>query len=186
MILNSNSSIKKKSILVIDDDPGCYLTVNLMLEKYYNIISADSGKTGIDIALTNLPDLILLDIAMPEMDGFETAKVLKENNETKGIPIIILTGRDNKDDLALAFDYGAVEYIIKPFSFEDIYPRVKTHIELSSYKNNLEVMLAIKTKELKDMNDSLISKNIALKEVLNSIVNCNGILIQSCNRKLIQ
>jgi len=123
--------IKKSIILIIDDD-----TINLQVigsflyNKNYKIILAKNGNDALKSVENNHPDLILLDIMMPGMNGYEVCKKLKANNQTKDIPVIFLTAKTETKDIIKGFDTGGVDYITKPFIKEELLARVKTHISL--------------------------------------------------------
>lgn len=106
-----------KKILVIDDEANIVKMVQSRLKASgYDAIVATDGKQGIDKAKNEKPDLIILDIMMPEMDGYETLAQLKEIPETKNIPVIMFTAKAETDNVAKAMDLGAVDYIVKPFT----------------------------------------------------------------------
>jgi signal transduction histidine kinase len=118
-------------ILIIDDiASNIQVVANLLKKNNYNISYAQSGKAGIERALQINFDLILLDIMMPEMDGYEVCLKLKSNIRTKDIPIIFLTAKTTEDSLKRGFECGAVDFISKPFKANELLARVSTHIQL--------------------------------------------------------
>ena len=118
-------------ILIIDDQPTILQLLGTVLRHTnYEIIFASSGQAGLKKAQEDSPDLILLDISMPEMDGWEVIDGLKSNQSTKDIPVIFLSGMTEEDDVNLCFKKGAVDYIAKPFKMEEILARVNTHFSL--------------------------------------------------------
>jgi signal transduction histidine kinase len=130
---------KKDKILVVDD-----MAINLELiktvldiEGNFSLVLVSDGMSAIRKAKTNYFDLILLDIMMPEMDGFEVCKILKSYPTTKDIPIIFLTALNGPKDIQKAFQYGAVDYISKPFSREELTSRVNLHISLKRTREEL-------------------------------------------------
>ena len=130
---------KKDKILVVDD-----MAINLELiktvlnrEGNFSLVLVSDGKSAIRKAKTNYFDLILLDIMMPEMDGFEVCKILKSYPTTKDIPVIFLTALNGPKDIQKAFQYGAVDYISKPFSREELTSRVNLHISLKRTREEL-------------------------------------------------
>ncbi len=132
-------SDKKYKILVVDD-----MAINLELiksvlelEGNFSLVLVSDGKSAIRKAKTNYFDLILLDIMMPEMDGYEVCNILKSYPATKDIPIIFLTALDGPKDIQKAFRYGAVDYISKPFSREELVSRVNLHISLKRTREEL-------------------------------------------------
>ncbi len=130
---------KKDKILVVDD-----MAINLELiksvlnlEGHFSLVMVSDGKSAIRKAKTNHFDLILLDIMMPEMDGYEVCNILKSYPTTKDIPIIFLTALNGPKDIQKAFRYGAVDYILKPFSREELISRVNLHISLKRTREEL-------------------------------------------------
>ena len=127
----------KPTILIVDDNE---INIDVLLGALsdYDLIAALSGKTALEILEEEKVDLILLDIMMPSLDGFEVCKILKNNPKFEHIPIIFLTAKNNTDDIKKGFEYGAIDYITKPFNPVELNIRINTHIDLISYKNNLE------------------------------------------------
>ena len=118
-------------ILIIDDQPTILQLLGTVLRHTnYEIIFASSGPAGLKKAQEDSPDLILLDIRMPEMDGWEVIEGLKSNQTTKDIPVIFLSGMTEEDDVNLCFKKGAVDYIAKPFKMVELLARVNTHFSL--------------------------------------------------------
>ena len=127
-----------REVLVVDDEPANLQLINELLKDKYKVRVANSGEKAIQIALAN-PDLdmVLLDIMMPEMDGYEVCRRLKENEATQSIPVIFLTAKTQTEDMTRAFELGAVDYITKPIDPPVLMARVKTHIDLKRSKDNL-------------------------------------------------
>jgi two-component system sensor histidine kinase/response regulator len=122
-------------ILIIDDNPLNLLLTNKILENYgYQSLTAESGLKGMAFMEQKLPSLILLDIMMPEMDGFEVCRIIKNNEKWKDIPIIFLTANSHTEDLIEGFEAGGVDYITKPFKSEELLVRVQNHLALSDSK----------------------------------------------------
>ncbi len=137
-------SYKKPKILIVDDMPtNIHMLINT-LKGRYELVPAKDGETALQKArsFTNL-DLIILDIMMPGMDGYEVCKKLKSDEKTKDIPIIFVTAVSEAADKARGFDLGAVDYITKPFIPVVVRARVKTHIELKQKSDMLEKMASI-------------------------------------------
>lgn len=132
-------SEKKDKILVVDDTAINLQLIKSVLEREGNVslVTVLDGKSAIRKAKTNYFDLILLDIMMPEMDGFEVCKILKSYPTTKDIPIIFLTALNGPKNIQKAFQYGAVDYISKPFSREELISRVHLHISLKRTREEL-------------------------------------------------
>ncbi|MCP4024565.1 MAG: diguanylate cyclase, partial [Desulfobacteraceae bacterium] len=114
-----------------------------LLKSNYKLVAARTGIQGLKLAKKNMPDLILLDIVMPEMDGYEVCKQLKSNDATKNIPIIFITALSEAMDEAKGFRLGAVDYITKPFTPVTVKARVKTHINLKVRTDMLEELASI-------------------------------------------
>jgi serine phosphatase RsbU (regulator of sigma subunit)/CheY-like chemotaxis protein len=128
----------KRSILAVDDTPENLDVVKGILSPDYTVKAATSGKMALKIAETQTPDLILLDIMMPEMDGYEVCKRLKSNPKTSEIPIIFLTAKDQTMDEAKGFELGAEDYILKPVNPPILKARVKTHVALKQSRDALQ------------------------------------------------
>ena len=122
-----------QKLLIVDDEADTLRLVSLMLERQgYEILTAKAGKTALEKVESDKPDLILLDVMMPNMDGFEVAKALRSDPETENIPIIMFTAKTRVDDKVAGFEAGADDYIKKPF-------------DLSNYLNLFEKYAAAKT-----------------------------------------
>lgn len=150
-------------ILVVDDNQENLKVVsNYLREKGYKIALALDGKSAINILESNKIDLILLDIMMPEMDGFEVCKVIKAKNKINEIPIIFLTARTDTDDIVKGFQTGGVDYITKPFNREELLIRVNNHIELFFAKKKIEEQkrVLIDTIKTRDQIYSVIAHDI--------------------------
>ena len=118
-------------VLIVDDTPqNIQLLGAALKDEGFQINVAMNGEKALQIAQRVLPDLILLDITMTEMDGFEVCGKLKKLDEMEGIPIIFLTARNEIEDIVKGFEVGAVDYIIKPFNLTELKARVKTHLTL--------------------------------------------------------
>ncbi|PKP49863.1 MAG: hybrid sensor histidine kinase/response regulator [Bacteroidetes bacterium HGW-Bacteroidetes-11] len=140
-------------ILIVDDLPQNLAVLgNILRDEGYQLAIANNGKQAISIAISRTPDLILLDIAMSEMDGLTACSLLKNNNITAGIPVIFLTARIEPEDILNGFKVGAVDYITKPFKAGELLARVSTHIELKKardliVKQKNELSQALSTKD---------------------------------------
>ena len=112
--------------LVADDDPDILALVRFRLEREgYEVLSAPDGETALDLALARTPDLALLDVMMPRLDGYEVTRRLREHGPTTTIPIILLTARVQEPDLERGFEAGADDYVTKPFSPQALGERVQ-------------------------------------------------------------
>ncbi|MBU0600531.1 response regulator [bacterium] len=122
--------MKKKKILVVDDEPYVVRSLIFVLKKEgYLTVSASNGEEALQKAMTEEPDLIFLDIMMPKINGYEVCKRLKEHEKTKGIYIIILTAKGQKEDKMKGVEVGVNEYITKPFSPSKVIQRMKEIFE---------------------------------------------------------
>lgn len=118
-------------ILIVDDDYETLSMLGKLLSKHnFKVVPANSGTQGIALARSKKPELILLDISMPEQDGFSVCKSLKADPETANIPVIFLTGKTDSDDLLKGFQSGAQDYIQKPFNHSELLARISTHVKL--------------------------------------------------------
>lgn len=130
---------KKNTILVVDDEPGNIDLASALLKDKYKVKAATNGKIALKIAQADPNiDLILLDIMMPEMDGYEVCKKIKSNDATKNIPVIFLTAKAEIADITRGFTIGAVDYITKPLQPEILKARVNTHVTLHESQIALE------------------------------------------------
>ena len=140
---------EKKVVLLVDDAPANIQVVNSILKDSYRIRVATNGAKALELAkATPAPDLILLDIVMPEMDGYEVCNRLKAAPETRDIPVIFLTGKTETDDETKGFEVGAVDYIHKPFSPPIVKARVQTHLVLRGIREQLAQQLRAIRSEL--------------------------------------
>ncbi len=140
------------NIMVVDDTPANLRLLESMLrERGHEVRSFPRGALALKAAENDPPDLILLDITMPEMDGFEVCQHLKENENLKEIPVIFISARTETFDKVKAFRSGGVDYITKPFQFEEVLARVETHLQLRQYQVELEW----RNKELQQALDEL-------------------------------
>ncbi len=122
-------------VLIIDDDPISLKLIEAQLhELRYRLMTASSGRTGLDTARSLNPDLILLDIKMPDMNGFEVLKKMREDDITKDIPVIMLTSVSDKEVVLNAMHQGVIDYIVKPYNVEHLKEKVKAGIKYSAIK----------------------------------------------------
>ncbi len=160
--------MKTQQTVLVVDDISENVDVLVELLSQYDIVTALDGKSALEIVKNEEIDLILLDIMMPEMDGFEVCSILKKNPYSRHIPIIFLTAKDKMDDIQNGFELGAVDYITKPFHPNELLSRVKTHLKLRAYEKNLEkrVNEEIEKNRLKQQMIHQQSKQAALGELL--------------------
>lgn len=174
----SNTDHSKYTILIVDDVISNVLLLKVLLGKEkYNILTASGGREAIEITVNQQPDLILLDVMMPEMTGFEVAAHLKDNTKTANIPIIFLTALNSTEDIVKGFQAGANDFITKPFNKEELLVRVNHQISLVAAKR----LILEKTEELRrtivgrDKLYSVIAHDLrsplaSIKMVLNMLV----------------
>ena len=143
-----------QTILIADDEPANISLLNEVLKADYRIMVAKDGRRAL-LAAQSIPspDLILLDIVMPELDGYEVLKRLKADGETRNIPVIFVTSKGKDEDETKGLEMGAVDYIHKPFNPTVVKARVRAHLELKQNRDFLEWMLKEKTEELKKMEE---------------------------------
>jgi putative two-component system response regulator len=154
---NQHNEAHRFSILVVDDEPANIDILLGILGPYYDVKVAPSGTIALKITQKFTPDLILLDIMMPGMDGFEVCKKLKANEALSHIPVIFVTALTQGEDEEEGFKLGAVDYITKPVSPSITLARVKTHISLAHQMRTAENLVAARTKELSKSQQSAIS-----------------------------
>lgn len=142
---------KKFKVLIIEDSMIIRTLVKTILQKDSNFefYEAKNGKIGYERTLEILPDVILLDIMMPEMNGYEVCELLKKNKFTKEIPIIIISALDEIENKEKGFELGAVDYIIKPVEPQELVARIKTHAELYNAQKELKNYIQLFENDLK-------------------------------------
>lgn len=127
-------------ILAVDDNPkNLQFLGKLLSSNGFEVAMAQSGQQALNFMLKNDPDLILLDIMMPEMDGFRVCEKIKANFSTRHIPVIFLTAKTETDDVVKGFAVGGVDYVTKPFRSEELLARVKTHVEIKILRGLLPI-----------------------------------------------
>lgn len=132
-----------KDILIVDDNPdNCRILTRLLTSQGYQVWTAKSGNEALAMAEQNLPDMILLDIMMPGMDGYQVCRRLKAEKRTSDIPVLFISALDQIPDKVSAFQAGGLDYITKPFELEEVLARVETHLTLRSLQLDLERQIA--------------------------------------------
>ncbi len=134
---------KLQTVLVADDEPNNVAILSKDLSTFCRVLVARNGVQALKRVEENQVDLILLDIMMPEMDGHEVCRRLKDNSATKNIPVIFLTAKNDVEDETFGLELGAVDYIKKPFSLPIVRARVTTHLELKKKTDTLEKLAAL-------------------------------------------
>ncbi len=170
-----NAKSEKYRILIVDDMPINLQVLSDFLKSDYHIKVATTGAKTIEIALSpNPPDIILLDIIMPEMDGFEICRHLKNNSETEAIPIIFITAKGDAEDELQGLKLGAADYISKPFNPTVVKARIKTQLELKDSGDRLKQM----KKELRQA----LEEAEMLRQKLNNLLRSVLPLCPGCRR----
>jgi phosphoserine phosphatase RsbU/P len=166
---------EKKLVLVVDDAPANLHAVHCILKNDFKIRVATSGAKALELAMVKpQPDLILMDVMMPDMDGYEVCGILKATPETKDIPVIFLTGKTEADDETKGFEVGAVDYIHKPFSPAVMRARVHTHLGLREAREQLARQLLYINNELE------MAREIQLSILPRETPQIDGLEITAC------
>lgn len=140
---------EKSNILIVDDDKESIRILAKLLEQDYSPMVATNADDAYEIACSaERPELILLDVVMPDINGFDLCARLKQDAQTREIPVIFITGMDSADDETKGFAVGAVDYITKPFNPPIVEARVRTHLELEQHRNHLDALIKKRTVEL--------------------------------------
>jgi two-component system sensor histidine kinase/response regulator len=164
-------------IMIVDDNPAnLKLLEDMLLRQGHEVRSFPLGRLALAAAMKNPPNLILLDINMPEMNGYEVCERLRSTEELSGIPVIFLSALNETQDKVRAFQSGAVDYISKPFQFEEVHARVETHLKLHELQQalklqneRLEEAVAERTLELGEANKRLTILDRSKSDFLNLI-----------------
>jgi diguanylate cyclase (GGDEF)-like protein len=149
-----------KKILIVDDTPANITILGDLLKDKYEIIVATEGESAIEIARNALPDLILLDIMMPGIDGYSVCRTLKQIEETSHIPVIFITARNDTNSIVEGFEAGGIDYIAKPFNPLELNARIKNQMELLKAREQLETY----AESLELISQRLLKKTLELNE----------------------
>jgi DNA-binding response OmpR family regulator len=129
----------KKTILIVDDQPdNLHVLIDYLAEYGFSIFVAQSGEEMLQRIERIQPDMILLDVMMPGIDGFETCRRLKENTTVKGIPVIFMTALTDTVDKVKGFETGGVDYVTKPLQHEEVLARINTHLTIRNLQQQLQ------------------------------------------------
>ncbi len=168
-------------VLVVDDNPAnLRLMSELLTAEGYVVRAAPSGRLALESVQARLPDIVLLDIKMPDMDGFEVCRRLKASPTTRDIPVIFLSALRNNEDKLAGFAVGGVDYIVKPFVAEEVMARVRTHLALRELQVRLEHQVEERTRALRTLsagNQALVhasSEEDLLENMCRAIVEVGG------------
>lgn len=149
---------KQPRVLVVDDiEANVRLLSGLISrEKKYIVDTAQGAAGALEMMERNKPDIILLDIMMPDINGFQLAEIIKKDPRHASTPIIFITALSDQDSIAKAFDFGGVDYIVKPFNPAEVLKRIATHLRLKLLMDNLEDEVEARTKEVRAMNRAFV------------------------------
>ena len=170
----------KETILVLEDEKNILELVKYNLEREgYRVLTANRGNTGLDLALKQKPDLVILDLMLPEVDGIEICKTLKQNEKTLFMPIIMLTAKSQEADRILGLELGADDYVTKPFSPRELMARVKAVLRRVQEKPKKELLkigsLAIDfAKHLVTLNGKTVDLTSKEYTLLKTLLEVNG------------
>jgi putative two-component system response regulator len=126
-------------ILIVDDIPkNIQMAMNILKNEGYKMFYAKSGEMALSLVEEHDFDLILLDIMMPDMNGFDVCTKLKSNDRTKNIPVIFLSGKDSSSDIEQAYEYGGIDYVVKPFITIELITKVNSYVRLKILEDKLK------------------------------------------------
>ena len=158
------------NILVVDDTPQTLqLLVGILSGANYTVRPADSGALALASVLAYPPELVLLDVNMPEMSGFEVCRQLKQNPATQAIPVVFLSGLTDLDDRVQGFQLGAVDFVAKPFQRDELLARVSTHLQLARLQKDLTSEVAKQTRDLQGAYQELAKASRLKDEFLSTM-----------------
>ncbi len=177
-----------QEILVVDDTPGnLELLTNILASHGYRIRSASSGRLALRSVAVKAPDLILLDVRMPEMDGYEVCRYLKDDERYRDIPVIFISALDELSGKVRGFETGGVDYITKPFASAEVLARVKTHLRLRHLQVNMEALVKQRTEELSRANVELTAEIAERFRAEDDLRRTNRLfkMLSECNQTLV-
>ena len=121
--------MSKKKVLVVDDSPTAMFMVTMILKREpYEVVKAHDGQEAVEVAVLERPDLILMDVVMPRKTGFEACRELKQREDTKSIPVILVTTRGEGENVEAGFESGCNDYVTKPINAQELLAKVRDHI----------------------------------------------------------
>jgi putative two-component system response regulator len=168
---NDSATTKRRTIYLVDDNITNLTMGRNVLAGHYNVATVDSGQRMLKMLEKNIPDMILLDVEMPEMNGYDAIKIIKSKKETQNIPIIFLTAKSDSDSELEGLSLGAIDYITKPFSPPLLLKRIETHLlvesqkkELLNYNKNLQSLVDAKTKTVLELQNAILRAMAELVE----------------------
>ncbi len=145
------NAVDSNYILAVDDTPASLrLLTDILHGEGYTVRSAINGELALRAAVAQAPQLILLDISMPDVDGFEVCRRIKQEPQLRDVPIIFVSALSDTQDKLKGFEFGGVDYVTKPFQREELLARVRTHLELRRLRNHLEDVVEKRTRSLRE------------------------------------
>ncbi len=164
--------VQKFKILIVDDNPKNLQVLGNLLEKnQYNVEYALSGKEALEWVKSEQFDLILLDIMMPGMDGYEVCETIRKDDQYKDIPIIFLTAKTDKESIVKGFELNAQDYVSKPFDTAELLARINTHLELKNSRDKLKDVNQWLEQKVDEKTQALQESNKKLEEALTELQN---------------
>jgi len=148
--------MENKTILIVDDTETNVENLIVLLEEKYELLAATDGYEALEILQEESVDLVLLDIMMPNIDGFEVCQKIKSNPKTDNIPVIFITAKTDEEAIERAYEVGGVDYVTKPFRAKEVLSRVANHLALSEQQRYLEYLVNQKTKEIVETQKEII------------------------------
>ena len=168
--MKTDSNLPAPNLLIVDDSPAnLELLVGMLQDQGFRVRPVASGERALQAAQSEPPDLVLLDINMPGMDGYEVCRRLKADATLKAVPVMFISAMDSVIDKVKAFNAGGVDHIAKPFHLEEVESRVRTHLELARLRRDLEAMVTHRTRELAQANARLAILDQAKSDFLTLI-----------------
>ncbi len=164
-MISKKTDAHKGDILIVDDDlPSLSALSSMLTAQGYEVRGVPDGQMALTVIENKPPELILLDVKMPGMDGFEVCQQIKADEKSSGIPILFLSALDELEDKLKGFNIGAADFISKPFQAQEVLARVDTHIKLRRLSRNLEEQVVERTAEIKKLKDRIEQENIYLRK----------------------
>lgn len=172
---------KKNTILVIDDDKEILTVLSIYLRKFeYTVLTASHTDSALRVVEEAMPNLILLDIMMPNVGGFEVCRQIKSNEITQHIPIIFMTARTSTPDKVKGLEIGAVDYITKPFDNNELLARINTHLTVSNLQQDLKEQIAVRDNLIAELDAFAHTVAHDLKTPISTVVNYCQLLVELC------
>ena len=166
----------RKTSLVVDDEKTNLVRARMLLQEEFNPILVNSGEQCLKYLQNHKPDLILLDIMMPDMDGWQVMKQLKKDPDCSAIPVIFLTADSNPNKEKDCFEAGAVDFTLKPIQPASVLPRIRRAIELEGYRKDLQRIVDQQNQKILDMKYQFVVS------IANLVDNCNNMMGEHVKR----